>query len=269
MAAWRIVETLSRTGGFGINVCRRRLLETLQHFIQVVESLDSVQPHGTGFVSSVRVRLLHANVRRRIMRLQNQRPGYYNTQEWGVPINDLHQIGTIIAYSSSLAFYSLPRLGVHLNEQEITDYLALWRWVGYIMGTPVDWMATPASAKAMMETVLVAEMKPSANSKIIANNIITAQAGAAPFYSSRPFLCALAYRLNGEELAGSLGIDAPNAWYRWMALLQSLLLNFLSWSYGLLPEFWQARRDNVSVAGDGRVDCADCCRTLSSIVTIW
>lgn len=269
MAAWRIVETLSRTGGFGLNVCRRRLLETLQHFIQVVESLESVQPDGKGFVSSIRVRLLHANVRRRIMRLQKQRPAYYNTQEWGVPINDLHQIGTIIEYSSSLIFFSLPRMGVYLTEQQATDYLALWRWVGYIMGTPVDWMTTPASAKAMMESVLVAEMKPSKNSQIIANNIITAQAGCAPFYSSRPFLTALAYRLNGDELAGGLGIDAPNAWYRGLAAMQGFLLNFLSWTYGFLPDFWQARRDNVSVHGVVWLDRADACRTLSSIVTIW
>ncbi|OAA36804.1 tat pathway signal sequence [Beauveria brongniartii RCEF 3172] len=243
MASWRIVETLSRTGGFGVNVCRRRLLETLQHFIQVVESLNSVKPHGVGFASSVRVRLLHANVRRRIMRLAAQRRDYYDTESWGVPINDLHQIGTILAYSAFVAFVTLPRMGVHLTEQQTADYLALWRWVGFIMGTPVDWMATPAAAKAMLETVMVCEFKPSENSKIIANNILTAQADSPPLFASRRFLAALAYRLNGEELCGALGIEAPSVWYRGQAAMQGYVLNSLSSNYAVIPAAWQARRD--------------------------
>ncbi|EGX93493.1 hypothetical protein CCM_04867 [Cordyceps militaris CM01] len=243
MGAWRIAETLSRTGGFGVNVCRRRLLETLQHFVQVVEGLDSVQPHGAGFVSSVRVRLLHANVRRRIMRLAREREDYYDTAQWGVPINDLHQVGTILAYSAMVVFVGLPRMGIHLTERQIADYLALWRWVGFIMGTPVDWMATPAKARAMMETVLICEIRPSESSKILANNILTAQAATPPLYTSRGFLAALAYRLNGEELCAALGIEAPNAWYRSQAALQGLMLNCFSGSYAVLPASWQARRD--------------------------
>ncbi|OAQ96120.1 hypothetical protein LLEC1_05285 [Akanthomyces lecanii] len=243
MGAWRIVETLSRTGGFGVNVCRRRLLETLLHFVQVVESLDSIKPHGRGFASSVRVRLLHANVRRRIMRLEKQRPGYYDTEQWGVPINDLHQVGTVVAYSVSLVFLSLPRMGVFCTEQQIADYLALWRWVGYVMGTPVDWMSTPATAKAMMEAVLVSEIKPSSNSQIIANNILAAQTNSPPLYASRQFLAALAYRLNGEELATALNIARPNIWYRSLAGLQGAMLNLSSSNYALLPQAWQARRD--------------------------
>lgn len=248
MGAWRIVETLSRTGGFGVNVCRRRLLETLLHFVQVVESLDSVKPHGAGFASSVRVRLLHAGVRRRILRLEKQRPEYYDTEQWGVPINDLHQVATIVAYSASIVFVSLPRMGICCTEQQIADYLALWRWIGYIMGTPVDWMSTPATAKAMMEAVLVSEMRPSTNSQIIANNIITAQTNFPPLYASRQFLAAVAYRLNGEELAAALNIEAPNIWYRGLANLQGAMFNFASSNYALLPQAWQVRRDKACYA---------------------
>ncbi|KAK3177583.1 hypothetical protein K4F52_009634 [Lecanicillium sp. MT-2017a] len=215
----------------------------LGHFVEVVESLDSVKPHGKGFASSVRVRLLHAKVRRRIMRLWKQRPAYYDMEQWGVPINDLHQVATIVAYSANLVFISLPRMGIFLTEQQISDYLALWRWVGHIMGTPVDWMATPVTAKAMMEAVLISEMEPSANSQIIANNIITAHAGFPPWYASRHFLAALAYRLNGDELALALNIDAPSAWHRGIVTMQLSVANFLSSSYVLIPKKWQERRD--------------------------
>lgn len=245
MSAWRICETLARTGGFGVQVTRRRLLETAQHFLEVIENLDSVKPDGKGFVSSVRVRLLHATVRRRIMQLERQRPGYYNTQEWGVPINDLHQIGTIDAYSTALIYMSLPRQGVYLSEQQTADYLALWRWVGYIMGTPVEWMASPASAKAMMESIMTSEMDPSHKSQIIANNILTAEVGAPPIYASRPMLAALAYHLNGDDLASALAIDRPSAFYRAMAWLQIINLMIMSSSYPYLPQVMRKRWDRV------------------------
>lgn len=121
-----MVETLSRTGGFGVNVTKRRLLETLQHFMEVTDNIDAIKPGGKGFVSSVRVRLLHGAVRRPLMQLEREKPGYFDVDKWGVPINDLHCMGTISVYSVAIVYMALPRQGVSLTEQQITDYLALW-----------------------------------------------------------------------------------------------------------------------------------------------
>ena len=52
MAGVRIVQTLSRTGGLGANVARRRLLETFQHIMQVTQSLAAAQPGGAGFAAA-------------------------------------------------------------------------------------------------------------------------------------------------------------------------------------------------------------------------
>ncbi|KAM5342964.1 hypothetical protein ACJ41O_013930 [Fusarium nematophilum] len=243
MGAYRVVETLSRTGGFGVNVTRRRLLETLQHFMEVVEDIDAVKPGGKGYVSSVRVRLLHAAVRRRLMQLESERPGYYDMDKWGVPINDLHSIGTISVYSVAIIYMALPRQGIFLTEQQITDYLALWRWVGYLLGTPVDWMATPAQAKAMMESVMTSEMAPSANSRILANNILTAEARVPPLHAPRELLAAQAYQLNGGDLAGALGIEKPSWHYRAVVWVQCFVLFLLSSSYPWLPAHMQKSRD--------------------------
>lgn len=246
MGAWRVVETLARTGGFGVNVTRRRLLETLQHFMEVVDDLDAIKPGGKGFVSTVRVRLLHAAVRRRLMQLEQERPGYFDMETWGVPINDLHQIGTVSVYSVAIVFMALPRQGIFLTRQQIADYLALWRYVGYLLGTPVDWMATPEQAKMMMESVMTAEIQPSENSKILANNILTAEARVPPLYASREYLAAQAYRLNGTDLAGALGIDKPSLYYRALVWVQCIFLIALSYSYPWLPVRMQRRRASVS-----------------------
>ncbi|KAM0349721.1 hypothetical protein ACHAPU_003550 [Fusarium lateritium] len=242
MGAYRVVETLSRTGGFGVNVTRRRLLETLQHFIEVIEDIDALKPGGKGHVSSVRVRLLHASVRRRIMQLEQEKPGYFDIEEWGVPINDLHSIGTIAVYSVAIVYISLPRQGVRLTEQQTVDYFALWRYVGYLLGTPVDWMATPEQAKVLWESIATSEMAPSANSRILANNILTAEARVPPLYLPREVLAAHAYRLNGDELAGALGIDKPSLRFRAVVWLQCAFLYLLSYSYPWLSPKMQDKR---------------------------
>ncbi|KAK7427542.1 hypothetical protein QQZ08_005985 [Neonectria magnoliae] len=243
MGAWRVVETLSRTGGFGVKVTRRRLLETLQHFMEVTENLDAVKPGGKGFVSSVRVRLLHGSVRRHLMQLEREKPGYFDVDKWGVPINDLHCMGTISVYSVAIVYMALPRQGIYLTEQQTADYFALWRWIGYLLGTPVDWMATPAEAKVMMESVMTSEMNPSHHSRILANNILTAEACVPPLYAPRELLVAQAYQLNGDDLAGALGIEKPRWQYRILVWVQCLVLMFMSYSYPWMPVFAQRDRD--------------------------
>lgn len=115
MGGTRVVEVLSRTGGFSTRVARKRLFETTQHLLQCTQSLDSIKPGGAGHASSVRVRLLHAAVRQRIMKLARQRPEYYNVEKLGVPINDLDCIGTISTFSATLIWLSLPRQGIWMR----------------------------------------------------------------------------------------------------------------------------------------------------------
>lgn len=81
-------------------------------------SLSSIQPGGVGHISSVKVRLLHAAVRKRILHLHSENPDYYDLENFGVPVNDLDSIVTILSFSASLIWISLPRLGIFLRNQE-------------------------------------------------------------------------------------------------------------------------------------------------------
>ncbi|KAI0095581.1 hypothetical protein F4814DRAFT_179303 [Daldinia grandis] len=173
MRSGRTVETFDRTGGFSIYGVRRCLLETTQHILHVAYSPESIKQGGDSFAGSVRIRLLHAAARRRIMQTVEEKPRYCDMKTYGVPINDLDCIGTISAFSASLVWIGLPRQGVWLRKQEIAVYLAPWRYVAYLMGTPHDWMSTPESARRMMESILMAEIKPSKASANLANNIIS------------------------------------------------------------------------------------------------
>lgn len=242
MGAARVVETLARTGGFSTKVARRRLFETTQHILQCTRDLESIKPGGEGFASSIRVRLLHAAVRRRILALSEQRQGYYDVEAWGVPINDLDSIATIGTFSATLIWLSLPRQGIYLRQQEIEDYIALWRYIGHLLGTPTEYFATPARAKAMMESLLMNEIDPTETSKLLANNIIRALDDQPPGYASADMLTASARWLNGPELSDRLGLARPGIYYYILVAGQCLFFMTFCYAYRLLPASYDAQK---------------------------
>ncbi|RMZ79970.1 hypothetical protein DV738_g3081, partial [Chaetothyriales sp. CBS 135597] len=215
MGANKIAEVLARTGGFSVKVARHRLFETTKFVLECTQSRESLQTGGAGFASAIRVRLLHAAVRKRILKLAENRPDYYNVQEYGVPINDLDCIGTIVSFSTNIVFISLPRQGIFPLKQEEADYIALWRLIAHYMGTPTDFFSSPATARAVMESLIMTEIQPSPTSATLANNVIRCLENTPPAYASRPFLEASARWLNGNELCDSLGLGHP-AWYYWI-----------------------------------------------------
>ena len=231
MGAARVVETLARTGGFSPKVARRRLFETTQHILQCTRSLDGIKPGGEGFASSIRVRLLHAAVRQRILQLAAHRPEYYSVEKWGVPINDLDSIATIGTFSATLIWLSFPRQGIFLREQEVKDYIALWRYIGYLVGCPTDSFAAPQTAKAFMETLLMFEISPTHTSKALASNIILSLADQPPAYASTDMLVASARWLNGSELSDRLGLPRPNLYYWLLVAGQCIFFMTICYTY--------------------------------------
>lgn len=245
MAGWRAVETLSRTGGFGVRVARHRLLETFQHILQVTRDLDSIRPGGAGFASSLRVRLLHAHVRRKILALAADRPDYFDVDAWGVPVNDQDSIGTVLTFSATVVWLGLPRQGIYLREQEIVDYTALWRWIAYLLGTPTEpWLVDWRRAKIMMESLMLAELEPSETSKVLANNTITALSNQPPTYASRNFMCAEAHWLNGRDLSDALDIARPSLWHLTLVAGQCLYFMCTCYLYRSIPS-WDKEKNEV------------------------
>ncbi|CAI9632174.1 unnamed protein product [Alternaria burnsii] len=245
MGAARVVETLARTGGFSTKVARGRLFETTQHILQCTRTLDGLKPGGEGFASSIRVRFLHAAVRQRIMKLAKERPSYFDVEEWGIPINDMDQIATIGTFSSTLIYLSFPRQGIFLRKQEIDDYLALWRYIGYLMGTPDEWLSTPVKAKAIMESLLYHEVDPSEMSKTMANNIIYALKEEPPTFSSADMLTASARWLNGNALCDRLGLKRVSAYYWSLMAGQCLFFIFYCYTYRFFPDADRRRIDRA------------------------
>ena len=226
---------MKKQGGFSTKVARHRLFETTQLILQVTQSLQSIKPGGAGHASALRVRLLHAAVRRRILKLAQARPDYYNVEKFGVPINDLDCIATIGTFSATLIWLSLPRQGIFVTKQEAADYIHLWRYVAYLMGTPSSFFETPEKAKSIMEILLLYEVNPSDTSRILASNVIQCLMAQPPSYASKSFLEVNSRWLNGNELCDSLGLGRPGFYYWCLMGGQCLFFMALCYTYRLVP----------------------------------
>lgn len=207
------------------------MFETLQYVLQVTSSVDSIKPGGDGHASSVRVRLLHAAVRQRILELVKEQPEYFDVEKLGVPINDLDSTGTIHTFSTAVVWLGLPRQGIWLREQEIDDYIALWKLVAHYMGTPIESLESKAKARAMMESLLASEFDPTDTSQVLAKNIILSLENTAPSYSSKEFMEAMARRLNGDQLSDRLGIPHPSMYYK--ALIYGYCIVVMGFAYAV------------------------------------
>ena len=215
-SSYRPSETLIRTGGHSVKVARHRFFETFQHLLQATRSLDSIRPGGDGFKATVRVRLLHAAVRERIMKMVRQHPAYYDVGKFGMPINDLDNISALCTFSTNVLWLGLPRQGIWPRRQEVIDYIALWRYVGYIIGAPTFQMKNPEKARAAMESLLYEAIEPSHTTRVLAHNIIKSLTNMPPTYASEQYWQVGTRWINGNGLADEMDIGRPGL-YHWVA----------------------------------------------------
>jgi hypothetical protein len=119
----------------------RRLNETAR-FVQAVCRPGGMRPFADGWQITVKVRLIHAQVRRMILR-----SGRWNEAAWGAPVNQHDMAGTTLLFSIAI-MEGLRKLGVRIDSEEGERYIHLWRWVGRVIG--VDSHLLPVSEQDAM-----------------------------------------------------------------------------------------------------------------------
>lgn len=147
------------------------------------------------------------------MAFARQHPTYYDVERYGVPINDLDNIQALCTFSTNVLWLGLPKQGIWPRKQEIIDYIALFRYVGYLVGAPIDQMENPEKAKAAMESLLLEAVKPSHSSKILAHNIVRSLTDMPPSYASKGYWEVGTRWINGNQLADEMGLGHPSLYY--------------------------------------------------------
>ena len=83
---------------------------------------------GAGFAYSVRVRIIHAHVRRGL-----RLAGLWDDDAWGVPIPQPYMAFTMAEFGH-IAIDGLEKVGVRFTDDELDDIYHLWRYVGHVLG---------------------------------------------------------------------------------------------------------------------------------------
>jgi len=125
-------KTLIRTGALekGSN---KRFAETMQWAMDVI-SENGMDPLGVGYRSTIRVRLIHALVRRHVAAMPDWRG-----DEWGVPINQTDMAATLVGALIAPSVGTVG-LGLVLSPKEYEAIAHLTRYVGWLIGVDDEWL---------------------------------------------------------------------------------------------------------------------------------
>lgn len=137
----------------------RRLVET-SRFVEATCRPGGLSRHGEGFAITVKVRLMHAHVRRMLLR-----SGRWSSEEWGLPANQ-HDMGATGLLFSFVVIETLTRFGFELSEEERHLYMQLWRYSGYLMGVHPEVLPTSyLEGRRLTEIIASTERGPDDDSR--------------------------------------------------------------------------------------------------------
>ena len=123
----------------------RRLQQNNRHMMEIFLP-GGLERFGDGWKLSVRIRLIHAQVR---MLLRDA--GEWDSGAWGVPISAAHLGFALSAFSARLLKH-LKSLGGVFDDHERSSFMQVWRYAGYLMGIPESILfSTEADALKLFE----------------------------------------------------------------------------------------------------------------------
>ncbi len=129
----RIAKILLGTGRIE-EMAGKRLLET-GRWILAATAPGNMRPDrpGTGIEASIRVRLVHAYVRRHILALDE-----WDLHEDGIPLNATDTAATLNIAFFTLHVQGVQKLGIRYSPGEKEAMAHMWRWVAHVMGIEHD-----------------------------------------------------------------------------------------------------------------------------------
>ena len=151
----------------------RRLAETAR-FVAAVSEPGGLFRRDAGYTITVKVRLMHAQVRRLL-----QQSGRWDSARWSAPINQHDMLATILLFSQ-VFLDGLRLLGLHVDRHEGDDFIHLWRVIGWLIG--VDEVLLPddeISARTASETIYLTQGPPDVDSRELVAALLNALAQTA------------------------------------------------------------------------------------------
>ncbi len=146
----------------------RRLKQNNRHMVEIFMP-HGLERDGDGWKLSVRIRLIHAQVRRLLAASDE-----WDAEAWGTPISAAHVGFAITAFSARLLKH-LKSLGAVYNDEERASFMQVWRYTGFLMGIPETMLyRDEKEALRIFDIGVVSEPAPSIESIAMANSLIAA-----------------------------------------------------------------------------------------------
>ena len=206
----------------------RRLGQNNRHMTEIFFP-GGLDRHADGWKLSVRIRLIHAQLRHLI-----DASGEWDAAAWGTPISAAHLGFAISAFSARLLKH-MKSVGASYTDEEYASFMAVWRYTGYLMGIPETILYRDgAEALRLFDVGLLCEPPPGLESIAMANALINSAPiiAGADDPSERRQLTAYVYRVSrgliGNEMADALKYPPARTlgavrWFRWQVRLNALL----------------------------------------------
>jgi len=177
---------------------QKRLLETAQFVFDVCQP-GAFLPEGSGYVSIVKVRLMHAAAR------------YYSSRQITdeVPVNQEDMLGTLLSFSL-LVIRGLKKSGCSIRPNDAENYMYLWNEIGGLMGVRKELIPTSTREASVIErSIRKKEFAPSKEGKELTDILISSMK-QQPDFPGMLNPADLMYYFLEEDLSQILGIK-PSA----------------------------------------------------------
>ncbi|KAI0243993.1 hypothetical protein L0F63_004280 [Massospora cicadina] len=189
----------------------RRGVETAYMVSSAMERTQLV-PWGRGWRSVVGVRLMHAQARQHATRVSKRS----NRPLLGVAINQQDLMFTLLLFSVTVIL-GYDKLGVKYTTQQRDDYMATFRYIGYLIGVddPNNQLANFTTALALKQSLDVYLIQPNKESAHMTKVVLQSFQYNPPFFLSFRHHVQLVRLLMGESLANELQLPYRNSGMDW------------------------------------------------------
>ena len=211
--SWPVGNKPLALSGQLVHRASQRLKDTTRYVFAICQP-GGLSRFSEGFAMTVRVRLIHAQVRRLL-----RQSGQWQTEKWGAPINQIHMAGTNLMFSVG-ALEALDRFGYRFNAVERESLIHLWRYAGYLLGIDNELLvAGEWEGRRLLDTIFAFEPAPDEDSRALVDALMET---TLHFLRGLPFgrlftrnLCyGISRALIGEQRAHMLGY--PKTAWRWL-----------------------------------------------------
>lgn len=211
--ASRADKVLVGTGGLSAeSMAPRRVSETTGWWFDVT-SPGGLGRFEAGFKNTLRVRLMHAQVRAGMSRRED-----WDYENWDEPVNQSLLAGTLLLFSWA-SIIGCQVLGMQFSKREKQSVYHLWRYLGHLLGLESELLpADEADAWRLMWLQADYEFLPDEDSRTLSKALISSLGAVQGLHGDDLRTRVLRYLLTGYATAyGRIMLGKKNSDYLGMA----------------------------------------------------